>query len=220
MAIIAITLSFIPFVGFVLGVVAQSKSKKAGNKNAIATIAIVISAVFTLVGVILVGYFIIQATSKQKITTPCYTLELSKKFVKVGDNTDCNLGFEMIIIDGKDSEGQAVIVKGAPVDDISVDKDDYLNQIIKIYDAQIATSGGTLASQNQTTLDGRKAYQYSLSRGDEYADIIWTTSPKEYSVTPGSDDKVSIFNINIVTKNSNSSSSLLKEVSNSWRWAK
>ena len=217
LGIIALVLSFIPFVGFVLGLVAQSKSKKAGNKNAIASIAIVLSAVFTLVGAILGGYFIIQATSKQKITTPCYTLELSKKFVKVGDNTGCNIEFETK--GGKDSDKQTVLVNGAPAYDIGVAKDDYLNQIIRIYEASIAQNGVTLASPNKTKLNGSQAYQYSLSEDGEYANIIFTISPKEYSVS-GSDDKVGIFNVNVLAKNSNSSSSLLKEVSNSWRWAK
>ncbi len=217
LAIIAIVLSFIPFVGFVLGVVAQSKSKKAGNKNVIATIAIVLSVVFTLVGAILGGYFIIQATSKQKITTPCYTLELPKKFVRVGDNTGCNVEFETK--GGKDSDQQTVLVNGAPAYDIGVDKDDYLNQIIRIYEASIAQSGVTLASPNKTKLNGSQAYQYSLSEDGEYFNVILTISPKEYSVS-GSDDKVGIFNVNVLAKNSNSSSSLLKEVSNSWRWAK
>ena len=217
LAIIAIVLSFIPFVGFVLGLVAQSKSKKAGNKNVIATIAIVLSAVFTLVGAILGGYFIIQATSKQKVTTPCYTLELPKKFVRVGDNTGCNVEFETK--GGKDSDKQTVLVIGAPAYDIDVDKDDYLNQIIRIYEASIAQSGVTLASPNKTKLNGSQAYQYSLSEDGEYFNVILTISPKLYSVS-GSDDKVGIFNVNVLAKNSNSSSSLLKEVSNSWRWAK
>ncbi|MHA7176312.1 DUF4190 domain-containing protein [Arthrobacter sp. Sr24] len=63
MAIIAIILPFVGFslVGLILGIVAKVKSKKAGHKNTLALVAIIISAVVLVAsiigGIALIAYF-------------------------------------------------------------------------------------------------------------------------------------------------------------------
>ncbi len=54
MAIIAVVLPFIGFglVGLILGIIAKSKSKKAGFKNTIALVAIIISSLAIVVSII------------------------------------------------------------------------------------------------------------------------------------------------------------------------
>lgn len=69
MSIIAIILPFVGFslVGLILGLVAKSKSKKAGYKNTLALAAIIISAVFivlSIIGGILISVYFVNLANE------------------------------------------------------------------------------------------------------------------------------------------------------------
>jgi hypothetical protein len=64
LGIVALVLAFLaPIIGFILGLVAKSQSKKAGVKNTPATVAIVLGLIFTIVYIIIIGVSIAGATA-------------------------------------------------------------------------------------------------------------------------------------------------------------
>ena len=87
MSIIAIILPFVGFslVGLILGIIAKSKSKKAGYKNTLALVAIIVSIVFIVASVIIgifVGlYFVEVATQIQACTEGADTVTISGQIV-------------------------------------------------------------------------------------------------------------------------------------------
>ncbi len=86
MSIIAIILPFVGFslVGLILGLVAKSKSKKAGYKNTLALVAIIVSAVF-MVASIIFGIWLIS-----------YITDVSNQLLE-----GCSNGAETITINGE-----------------------------------------------------------------------------------------------------------------------
>lgn len=87
MAIIAIILPFVGFglVGLILGLVAKSKSKKAGYKNTLALVAIIISAVAIVVSIIVgiwaITYFMEVAEQVQACVDGADTVTISGQVV-------------------------------------------------------------------------------------------------------------------------------------------
>ncbi|WP_104110574.1 MULTISPECIES: DUF4190 domain-containing protein [unclassified Arthrobacter] len=86
MAIIAIILPFVGFglVGLILGIVAKVKSKKAGYKNTLALVAIIISAV-AIVASIIVTIVLIN-----------FSLDLAQQLVEL-----CQDGSETVTVNGQ-----------------------------------------------------------------------------------------------------------------------
>lgn len=87
MSIIAIILPFVGFslVGLILGLVAKSKSKKAGYKNTLALVAIIISAVVLLISIIVgiwaISYFADVAAQVQACADGADTVTISGQVV-------------------------------------------------------------------------------------------------------------------------------------------
>ena len=55
LGIVALVLAFLaPIIGFILGLVARSQSKKAGVSNTPATVAIVLGLIFTIVYIVII----------------------------------------------------------------------------------------------------------------------------------------------------------------------
>ncbi len=65
MGIAALIFAFIaPLIGFILGLMARSKSKKAGHKNGLALAAIIISTISMVVGLLIASMIILLAVSR------------------------------------------------------------------------------------------------------------------------------------------------------------
>lgn len=65
MGIAALIFAFLaPLIGFILGLIARSKSKKAGHKNGLALAAIIISIISMVVGLLFASMVILLAISR------------------------------------------------------------------------------------------------------------------------------------------------------------
>ena len=88
MAIIAVILPFVGFslVGLILGIIAKSKSKKAGYKNTLALVAIIISSIAIVISIIvavfLIMYFADVAAQAQACVDGAETVTINGQIIE------------------------------------------------------------------------------------------------------------------------------------------